>query len=113
MRDVVNCHCTMCRRVGFVANVGVRRGDFVLLASATLKVYPSSATVRRSFCGECGAQIYWDPLRQDFVVIAAGTLDQPTGIKTVAHIYVANKPDYYDVNDGLPVHLGPMFEQEG
>src|SRR5262245_3023838 len=78
LRDVINCHCTMCRRVGFVANVGVARSAFTLLADRTLRSYASSPAVNRFFCGTCGAQIYWDPLRRDYVVVAAGTLDQPT-----------------------------------
>ncbi len=112
LRDVVNCHCTMCRRAGFLANIGLARTDFVLTASTSLSSYASSDSVRRYFCGHCGSPIYWDPLRRDFVVIAAGTLDQPTGLKTAAHIYVADKPDYYEIEDGLPQHEGPMYEQE-
>lgn len=112
LRDVVNCHCTMCRRAGFLSNIGLARADFVIERGESLRSYASSDSVRRYFCSTCGSPIYWDPLRRDFVVIAAGTLDQPTGLKTVAHIYVGDKPDYYEISDGLPIHLGPMYEQE-
>ena len=112
LRDVVNCHCTTCRRGGFTANVGVARSDFVVLADRSLRTYASSPVVNRLFCGICGAPICWDPLRRDFVVISAGSLDQPTRLKTAGHIYTANKPDYYEIRDDLPTYPGPMHEQE-
>ena len=31
----------------------------------------------------------------------AGTLDSPTDLRTVAHIFVADAGDYYDLNDDL------------
>lgn len=34
--------------------------------------------------------------------IAAGTLDEPTGLRTVAHIFVDSKGDYYQLADELP-----------
>ncbi len=37
--------------------------------------------------------------------IAAGTLDEPTGLKTIAHWYVSQAGDYYGLpDDGLPRH---------
>ncbi len=36
------------------------------------------------------------------VSIAAGTLDGPTGLTTVGHIYTAEGGDYYAIGDGLP-----------
>ena len=42
----------------------------------------------------------------DHVAIAAGTLDQPTGLRTVAHIYVADAGDYYTIADGLKTYPG-------
>lgn len=33
----------------------------------------------------------------------AGTMDSPTGLETVAHIFVADASDYYEIpDDGLP-----------
>ena len=36
----------------------------------------------------------------------AGTLDRPTELDAVAHIYADSKSDYYTIADGLPVHAG-------
>ncbi len=36
-------------------------------------------------------------------MIMAGTMDSPTGLETVAHIFVGDAGDYYDIpDDGLP-----------
>jgi len=42
------------------------------------------------------------------VAIAAGTLDEPTGLRTVAHIYVADAGDYYVLADDLVKYPGSM-----
>jgi hypothetical protein len=107
-RPVVFCHCNLCRVQGSIATVGVSRGSLRLLEAATLRSYESSDKARRWFCGVCGAAIYWDPIGEPFVAIFAGSLDQPTGLGAMAHIYVAEAPDYYCVTDGLRRYDGPM-----
>jgi hypothetical protein len=32
----------------------------------------------------------------------AGTVDTPTNLKTVQHIFTADKSDYYEIADGVP-----------
>ena len=75
--------------------------DFKLDSSDSLKWYQSSPQARRGFCSICGASLFWVPEGGDHVAIAAGTLDQPTGLRTVAHIFVADAGDYYTIADGL------------
>ncbi len=31
-----------------------------------------------------------------------GAIDTPTGVRLAKHIFVADKGDYYDIEDGLP-----------
>ncbi|MHC4096144.1 MAG: hypothetical protein ACYSU3_08800 [Planctomycetota bacterium] len=33
--------------------------------------------------------------------ISAGTLDQPTGLKTIGHIWLSQAGDYYELTDDL------------
>lgn len=33
--------------------------------------------------------------------MAAGTLDEPTGLRLVQHIFAKYAGDYYDIDDGL------------
>jgi hypothetical protein len=89
LRNVVNCHCSKCRR--FHGHPGaytsVRRGDLVLTAQAGLKWYRSvtdeTPNVHRGFCGECGSSLFWDPRGSgQNIAVTAGSLDSPTGLKT-------------------------------
>jgi hypothetical protein len=110
MRDVIICHCSMCRIQGAIASVGVLRVNFrILRGQDVLKGYRSSPKATRWFCGDCGSAVYWDPAApRDYVAVWAGGIDQPTGLRTAGHIFVAEKPDYYDLEgNNLPVFDGP------
>ena len=111
-RDVVNCHCSQCRRTHghFGAYTSVARSQLTLTCDRGLKWYRSSSRARRGFCGECGASLFWDPAGQDYIAIAAGTLDPPTGLRTTRHIYVADAGDYYTIDDGLEKFPGSMYD---
>lgn len=110
LRGVVNCHCGQCLHTHghFAAYTNVRRADLHFEEDRGLKWYESSERARRGFCGECGASLFWDRRGGDSISVAAGTLDRPTGLKTVANIFVADKGDYYEIEDGLPSHPGTM-----
>ena len=41
-------------------------------------------------------------LGDDKISIAAGSLDGATGLATAAHIFVADKGDYYGLDDDAP-----------
>ena len=106
LRDVVNCHCTQCRRTHghFSAYTAAVPDALTLLREDSLKWFRSSENAARGFCSECGASLFWKPASGEYVAIAAGTLDPPTGLRTVAHIFCAHAGDYYDIDDGLPAH---------
>jgi len=110
LRDVLICHCEECRRWhGHVsASTAARREDLVLLEQHGLRWIQSprsDAGARRGFCGECGSSLFWDAPERPTVSIAAGTLDEPTGLRSAAHWYVSQAGDYYDLPaDGLPRH---------
>ncbi len=74
----------------------------MLKSSASLRWYPSSATARRGFCGECGSNLFWDPVGEPRISIMAGSLNLPTGLTAQGHIFTAAAGDYYRINDGLP-----------
>ncbi len=104
LRDVILCHCGQCRRThGHVAAyTSAARGDVVFNEEATLKWYASSERARRGFCSECGASLFWEPAGEGRLAIAAGSLDAPTGLRTVRHVFVDDAGDYYEIADGLP-----------
>lgn len=104
LRPVVDCHCTQCRRTSghFAAFTATRPQDLVLTGSVGLRWYRSSSTARRGFCGDCGSSLFWEPASGERISIAAGTLDLPTGLETVAHVFVEDCGDYYTISDDLP-----------
>jgi hypothetical protein len=110
LADVLLCHCEECRRWhGHVsATSAVARADLVLEEERGLRWVDSpesDARARRGFCGECGSSLFWDPPGLDTISIAAGTLDSPTGLRTVSHWFVSQASDYYELpDDGLPHH---------
>lgn len=103
LREVVNCHCGQCLRThgNFAAYTSVAESDLVFTERRGLKWYASSNKARRGFCCTCGASLFWSPKSEGRVAVAAGTLDTPTGLKTIRHIFVAEKGDYYEITDDL------------
>ena len=73
-----------------------------LIGADTLRWYKSSATAERGFCGVCGSNLFWKLVGRDAISITAGTLDAPTGIAMEKHIFIADKSDYYAIDDQLP-----------
>lgn len=108
LRDVLLCHCVECRRwSGHVfAATAAQREHLVLLQQSELRWIASpesESDARRGFCGQCGSSLFWDAPARDTVSIAAGTLDGPTGLRVLGHVYVTQAGDYYELPaDGLP-----------
>lgn len=103
LRDVVLCHCEMCRRThGHVAAyTAAQRDEFRLVESRGLRWYASSAIARRAFCAECGASLFWEREGGEMISIAAGSVDAPTGLKTSLQIFVDSAGDYYEIDDRI------------
>ena len=99
LRQVIACHCTQCRRTSghFVAATQARRDDLALTSAEGLQWYASSDAAERGFCRHCGSSLFWRRLGEPLVSIMAGTLDQPTGLRIVEHIYRESAGDYYEV----------------
>jgi hypothetical protein len=77
-----------------------------LTSAATLVWFRSSASAERGFCGVCGSNLFWRPRGELRTSITAGTLDLPTHIAMVRHIFIGEKSDYYEIEDGLPKMAG-------
>ena len=108
LRDVVNCHCSKCRK--FHGNYGaytrVKVENLRITEQKSLKWYKSltdeTANVHRGFCTECGSSLFWHPKDQPNIAIAAGSLDSPTNLKTIGHVWCSQISDYYKIEDDLP-----------
>jgi hypothetical protein len=106
LRDVELCHCSECRRWhGHVcAMTAAHTEDVSLVADRGLRWIDSpnsAAHARRGFCAECGSSLFWDAPDRETISIAAGTIDEPTGLKTTMQIYTADAGDYYEIDPAL------------
>ncbi len=104
LRDIVACHCEQCRRSSghFVAATACRRVHFRLLQQDSLQWYSAVPGFRRGFCNICGSSLFFEETGKERVSIAAGSLDQPQGLKIAAHIFTAEAGDYYAIEAGVP-----------
>ena len=99
LRGVVICHCSRCLRThGHAAAYSAcARDQLVLVRSGGLRWYESDGRAR-GFCAECGASVFWRAQGSERISIAAGTLDQPTGLEVVAQVYTRDHADYYAID---------------
>jgi hypothetical protein len=98
------CHCSQCRKNSghFFASTDVPRSAVKIDGVENVTWFRSSQKVRRGFCSTCGSSLFWDPVHRDWIAIAMGAFEQPTGTHLAKHIFVADKGDYYEIADGLP-----------
>lgn len=108
LRDVVLCHCSECRRwsgTGAGAFAAAHDTDLVISGDALrwIDSPDSKRNARRGFCVDCGTSLFWKSPELERIGIAAGTLDEPTGVRVAAHIYTHQTVDWDALpDDGLP-----------
>jgi hypothetical protein len=102
LRNAVGCHCGQCRKTTghYLAATAARHDAFRLTRDEGLAWYRSSDTAKRGFCRTCGSTLFWQGDGRDYIAIAAGSLDPPTGIRLEGHIFCDDKGDYYEITDG-------------
>lgn len=100
------CHCSQCRKQTghFLVAVNVRRDALTVHGNENVAWYRSSDKVRRGFCAVCGSTLFWNPAIEgyDYIAIALGLLDLPTGMQISRHTFVEDKGDYYEIADDAP-----------
>ncbi|MBB4006614.1 GFA family protein [Allorhizobium taibaishanense] len=98
------CHCTKCRKHSghYFVSTEIARDRIEIDGADKITWYHSSEKVRRGFCSVCGASLFFDPPHKDWIAVAMGAFEGPTGTELGLHIFVADKGDYYEITDGLP-----------
>jgi hypothetical protein len=104
LRGVVYCHCTQCRRQSGHYYAATNVADVNLSVNGLEHVtwFASSEEAKRGFCSKCGSALFWKHRKLDYTSINAGSFDSPSGLAGQKHIFVADKGDYYTIDDGLP-----------
>ena len=103
------CHCSQCRKQSghYWASTEVDRSALTIRGEDKIVWYQSSEKIRRGFCSVCGSVLFWDPAHRDWIAIAMGAFEAPTGTRLGKHIFTADKGDYYEIADGLPQEAHP------
>lgn len=104
---VTVCHCADCRKLqggGGVVAVPVASADVRWSAGRdAITEYESSAGKKRAFCSQCGTPLY---SRRDnapeVLRLRIGSIDTPTDVVPVAHIFCTDLPAWASLDDGLP-----------
>ena len=104
LRPAIACHCSQCRKQSghYWVSTEIPRDHLTVHGAEHLTWYFASEKVRRGFCSRCGSFLFWDPISLDYIGVAMGAINPPTDIKMAIHIFVADKGDYYEIEDGLP-----------
>ncbi len=94
----------MCRKLhgNFGPHSKARKVNIKITNDDGLAWYKTSNVAQRGFCRECGSSLFWEPFDLDATGIIAGSLDSSLGLKTIGHIFVGEKADFYEITDGLP-----------
>lgn len=99
------CHCSQCRKSSghYFSSTDVPKAAVTVEGEDKVTWFQSSEKVRRGFCGTCGSPLFWDPIFRDWIGVAMGAFEAPTGTRLAKHIFTADKGDYYDIGeDGVP-----------
>ena len=104
LRPVINCHCIQCTKThgNFAAYTNVLDENIIYKSKKTLKWFNSSVKARRGFCNNCGSSVFYKKNGSKATSLSAGLLKNPTNLKTISHIFLHNKRDYYRLTDKLP-----------
>lgn len=101
------CHCGICQRIsgsGGMVFTTVARADFIVeKGEEQIGSFASTTFGERSVCRMCGSPLTIHVAHQpDEIDVAAGTLDDSSGVTPGFHLYAAEAPNWVSLNDGLP-----------
>jgi hypothetical protein len=97
------CHCHQCRTLSghYTASFDSDEAAIDWQSRDGLAEFATPGGGRRGFCTGCGSSLYFRAADGGFSV-EAGSVDGPLGVALESHIFVADKGDYYVIDDGLP-----------
>ena len=96
------CHCSQCRKwsggsalcLGCLPEKKIEGEEFITW-------YDSSEFAQRSFCKNCGTHLFFRTKDGSYNGVSAN-FDDLDGLEIGEHIFIDNKPSYYDFADDKP-----------
>ncbi len=103
-RGIGVCHCGQCRVWGAGPFMAVRfAGGVTVDAGESLVWFRSSDVGERGFCARCGSSLFWrDPGNARDWAVNVHALGDGHGQTIREHIWVEDKPGFYDFADPSP-----------
>ena len=106
LREILVCHCVECRRwAGSAWMPTAARNDDLRIEQTGDLVWVESPRsdhgASRGFCRRCGSSLFWRAPAFDRTSISSGTLDNPSGLRVGAHIWVEHAAEWERPRDGL------------
>lgn len=108
------CHCRICQQstgAPVVPWATFNEKD-IIVTRGDPKVYHSSDTGLRRFCGRCGTQIFFQRRGTPYLEITTTSLDNPDAIQPQAHIWTQSQRSYLKIKDDLPRYKEEQPRQE-
>jgi hypothetical protein len=98
------CHCGQCRRWASGPYTSLRFADGVTLTKSDGLVWFASSDIgERGFCRDCGASLFWRKTGAErHWAVSVGAIGECHEQEIVEHIWIDDKPDFYDFADGAP-----------
>jgi hypothetical protein len=105
--DFSHCHCSQCRRLhgaAYATFAAVPRDKFRYITGENeIKVYASSASNDRLFCGECGSNILAAAKEEpETLYLSMSSVEGNPPLPEGYHAYVGSKAPWHEITDDLP-----------
>jgi len=113
--QVSHCHCSMCRHIhgaAFGTYGAVPKEDFRWVSGTdSVKTYPSSDSLERTFCSNCGSTLQAILVNEpDVIYVTLGTTDGDPKCRPACHIFVGSKAPWHEITDDLPQYDAWTYE---
>ncbi|MFC3681051.1 GFA family protein [Bacterioplanoides pacificum] len=107
---VVACHCKECQKLStsaFSITAVVKRDDVEFYGDmqSWSRLADSGNVNAAQFCPTCGNRIYhYNPDEPEIVKLKPANLSDTRIIQPVAHVWVSEKQDWFDIPPGVAVY---------
>jgi hypothetical protein len=93
----------MCQKAtgSVVSTSAIIKKSQLRILKGTPKFYQSSTSVERGFCANCGSPLFFRPIREDWISILSGTLDDPELAPPAGHYGIESKISWLTIVDDL------------
>ncbi|MBT8459241.1 MAG: GFA family protein [Boseongicola sp.] len=98
---ILACHCGQCQRwTGGGPYYAVRVSDLELSGAEMVRAYHASEWGERAVCATCGTTIYWKMQGKPPHSVAAGLLDDQSGMRVTEEIFVDYRAEWMSPFEG-------------